>query len=120
MRELVVHVVHETRRAEKPFFYYEFTDQYEWQKASTEDVTNTRDISLAGLVQLGYNPVHCAWSSWAGHWKARNVEKPNIITAKEVSRKFVTAIKRKEDGERKLVDIPCKQRKHTMVGAVDE
>ncbi|MEA3351200.1 MAG: hypothetical protein U9Q82_11300 [Chloroflexota bacterium] len=105
MRELVAHVVHETRRAEKPFFYYEFTDRYEWQKASTEDVTNTRDISLAGLAQLGYNPVHCAWSSWAGHWKARNVEKPSIITAKEVSQKFITAANRKQGADYKLKDI---------------
>lgn len=108
MRELVTHVVHETRRAEKPFFYYEFTDKYEWRKASTEDVTNTRDISLAGLVQLGYNPVHCAWSSWAGHWKPRNVSKPQLISAKEVSRRFTAAVERKQDNKHKLVDVSCK------------
>lgn len=105
MRELVEHVVHETRRAEKPFFYYEYTDQYEQRKASTEDVTNTRDISLAGLIQLGYNPLHCAWSSWAGHWKPRNVSKPRTISANDISQKFKNAVERGMDSTRKRIEI---------------
>jgi hypothetical protein len=105
MQELVTHVVRETRRSERSFFYYEFTDKYEWQKASTEDVTNTRDISLAGLVQLGYNPVHCAWSSWAGHLKSRNVEKPLIITASEVASRFKNAVLRGISHDKKLVNV---------------
>ena len=51
------------------FFYYEWTDQYASGKMSTEDVTNTRDISLAGMIKLGYNPVYCNWNSPVGHWK---------------------------------------------------
>lgn len=51
------------------FFYYEWKDQYADEKASTEDVTNTRDISLAGCAKLGYNPVFCNWDSPVGHWK---------------------------------------------------
>ena len=50
-------------------FYYEWSDQYATEKASTEDVTNTRDISLAGCAKLGYNPVYCNWDSPVGHWK---------------------------------------------------
>ncbi len=105
MQELVMHVVRETRRSEHSFFYYEYTDKYQWQKASTEDVTNTRDISLAGLVQLGYNPVHCAWSSWAGHLKGRNVEKPLIITASEIAARFKNAVIRNISHDKKLVDV---------------
>ena len=105
MRELVEHVVHQTRKAEKPFFYYEYTDQYEQHKASTEDMTNTRDISLAGLIQLGYNPIHCAWSSWAGHWKPRNVSKPRVISASEISQRFTNAVLRKVDANQKHVTI---------------
>ena len=110
MRELVTHVVHETRCAEQSFFYYEYTDKYQWQKASTEDVTNTRDISLAGITRLGYNPVHCAWSSWAGHWKPRNVRKPRFISAIEVAQRFRTAVDRDKSAKMKLVDLHCSRR----------
>ena len=42
------------------FFHYEWKNGYASEKASTEDVQNTRDISLAGQLKLGYNPVRCA------------------------------------------------------------
>ena len=51
------------------WFYYEWKDGFASEKSSTEDVTNTRDISLAGTVKLGYNPVFCNWDSPVGHWK---------------------------------------------------
>jgi hypothetical protein len=51
----------------KPFAYYEWSDKYAANKASTEDVTMTRDISLKGESTLGYNPVYCNWDAWAGH-----------------------------------------------------
>lgn len=51
------------------WFYYEWEDQTASKKASTEDVTNTRDISLAGQVVLGYNPLFANWDAPVGHWK---------------------------------------------------
>lgn len=54
------------------------------QKASTEDVVTTRNISLNGCLKLGYNPVLCNWDAWAGHWKPRCVGKPVILTADRV------------------------------------
>lgn len=51
------------------WFHYEWKDQTQSEKGSTEDVQNTRDISLAGLTKLGYNPVYCNWDSPVGHWK---------------------------------------------------
>lgn len=89
-----------------PWFYYEWEDRYAANKGSTEDVTATRDISLAGLIQEGYNPVHANWDSWAGHWKPKLVGKPQIITADTVSKKLKRSV---EEGRAR--DI-----KHAVVG----
>lgn len=91
-------------REEKPWFYYEFPDQFEAEKCSTEDVTQTRDLSLTGLTQLGYNPVLCNWSAWAGHWKPKCVRKPNLLTPDAINKKYQDAMKRLPWGE-KLVDV---------------
>lgn len=66
------------------YFYYEWTDHTASEKASTEDVTVTRDMSLVGQIKLGYNPIHCAWSSWVGHMKPWCVGKPKMFTAEQV------------------------------------
>lgn len=73
---------------DKPWFYYEWKDKFCAEKASTEDVTMTRDISLVGTQKLGYNPVYCNWDAWAGHWKPKCVSKPQYIQAKDVSKKL--------------------------------
>lgn len=73
---------------DKPWFYYEWKDKYAAEKASTEDVTMTRDVSLVGTQKLGYNPVYCNWDAWAGHWKPKCVGKPQVITADGVSKKL--------------------------------
>lgn len=73
---------------DKPWFYYEWKDIYASEKASTEDVTMTRDLSLVGAEKLGYNPVFCNWDAWAGHWKPKCVGKPVFIEAKGVSEKL--------------------------------
>lgn len=74
--------------SDKPWFYYEWKDKYAAEKSSTEDVTQTRDLSLVGTQKLGYNPVYCNWDSWAGHWKPKCVGKPQVIAAADVSRKL--------------------------------
>lgn len=74
-----------------PWFYYEWTDKYASEKASTEDVTQTRDLSLLGTTDLGYNPVFCNWDAWAGHWKPKCVGKPAVLTAKGVGHKLKDA-----------------------------
>lgn len=84
-----------------PYFYYEYVgdgDECEHcgcrkpgpqsQKGSTEDVTATRDISLGGILQLGYNPVFCNWDAWAGHYKPKCVGKPIIVKADNVAKKM--------------------------------
>ena len=75
-------------RSEQSWFYYEYTDPYQTEKASTEDVTATRDIGMIGQLKLGYNPIHCAWSSWAGHWKPKCVGPPVLLKQEDVGEKF--------------------------------
>lgn len=84
-----------------PYFWYEFSDKEETEKASTEDVTNTRDISLAGQIKLGYNPIHCNWDAWAAHYKPWPVSKPTPVSAHHVAQRFKAAIESgREPGER--------------------
>lgn len=83
------------RRLTPGFFYYEWKDNYAAEKASTEDVTNTRDISLAGSHVLGYNPVFCNWDSPVGHWKPWCVRgRPLIHEAEAVAKTYQRAVLR--------------------------
>lgn len=91
--------------ADKPWFYYEWKDHFAADKASTEDVTQTRDLSLAGTQKLGYNPVYCNWDAWAGHWKPKCVGKPQVIDAKGISDKLRTYWESKADNSTKLVNL---------------
>lgn len=88
-----------------PYFYYryegdgarcthcnEFKPGVQAKKSSTEDVTATVDISLAGQLQLGYNPVFVNWDAWAGHVKPEVVGKPRPVFADKVSAKLKEAI----------------------------
>ena len=70
------------------WFYYEWMDQYATRKASTEDVTMTRDLAIAGTRVLGYNPVLCNWNAWAGHWKPKCVGPPIMLDSKEIGKKL--------------------------------
>jgi hypothetical protein len=91
--------------ADKPWFYYEWKDIYHSDKASTEDVTQTRDLSLAGIQAWGYNPVYCNWDAWAGHWKPLCVGKPILIDAAGVSTKLLTAAQQGVQNGVKLVNL---------------
>lgn len=75
--------------SDKPWFYYEWDDRYAAGKASTEDVTMTRDLSIVGSRVLGYNLVKCNWDAWAGHWKPKCVGKPVTLSAKSLGGKLV-------------------------------
>jgi hypothetical protein len=90
---------------DKPWFYYEWKDMYAAEKASTEDVTMTRDVSLVGAQKLGYNPVYCNWDAWAGHWKPKCVGKPQVITAEGVSKKMKDCWEANVESGVKIVDF---------------
>lgn len=91
MREYTQRCLDAKQNAEQSWFYYEWTDQYQQQKASTEDVTATRDIASHGLLELGYNPLRCNWDAWAGHWKVKCVDKPIRLTSDDVNAKLIRA-----------------------------
>jgi len=74
--------------AGKPWFYYEYEDGVETKKASTEDVTFTRDLSLAGV------PLYVNWDAWAGHWKRILVVKPEPLTISDIRETFVETVLR--------------------------
>ena len=94
--------------ADKPWFYYEWSSKHQAEKASTEDVTQTRDLSLVGTQKLGYNPLFCNWDAWAGHWKPKCVGKPQFIEAKHISSKLKQCWEANFDPEVKIVDLKPK------------
>lgn len=57
-----------------PWFYYEYKDQYRTHKASTEDVTFSRDCALCRI------PIYCNWDAWARHIKTKAVGRPQQQT----------------------------------------
>jgi hypothetical protein len=91
MREYTQRCLDAKQNAEQSWFYYEWTDQYQSEKASTEDVTATRDIASHGLLELGYNPLRCNWDAWAGHWKVKCVDKPICLSSDDVNAKLLRA-----------------------------
>lgn len=84
---------------EPAWFYYEWTDKYESEKASTEDVTFTRDLSLQGM------PCWCNWDSWAGHWKPKCVGRPTVMHIETVRQKFRDAVVLNMKADEKLVTV---------------
>lgn len=85
----------------KGWFYYEWEDKYAANKISTEDGTATRDMALIGCAKLGYNPVHCNWDAWAGHWKPYCVPKPRPVTVEAMTERFrAAAIEGRSDRHR--------------------
>ncbi len=92
MGEIVQRCLDARQNAEQPWFYYEWTDEFKQRKASTEDVTQTRDLAAHGLLQLGYNPLRCNWDAWAGHWKVKCVDKPIVLTVDKVQQKYRDAV----------------------------
>lgn len=74
------------------YFFYEFTDQWQTRKASTEDVTNTREIAMAGQLKYGEPVAFCNWDAWAGHMKPHCVGMPEPIRMEQVSAVYQEAV----------------------------
>lgn len=75
------------------WFYYEFNGGNRSRKNSTEDVTNTREIQMAGIIKHGETVVFCNWDSWAGHYKPKCVGKPAPLPIESVSKVFLDAVR---------------------------
>lgn len=87
------------------YFYYEWTDETASEKASTEDVTVTRDISLVGSVKLGYNPLRVACDSWIGHVKPYTTGRPKIMTAEQIGGVMKRAVLNNISAKDKIVHV---------------
>lgn len=84
----------------KGWFYYEYKDGRHGEKASTEDVTCTRDMSLIVQKKLGYNPLLVAWDCWAGHVKPVIIGKPHRRTLEQIEYRYrQVALDNISDGE---------------------
>jgi hypothetical protein len=92
----------------KSWFYYEYTDAARSRKASTEDVTSTREIQLAGCIKHGEPIVFCNWDSWAMHLKPKRVGKPNVLPIEAVSQAFQEVVRDNVsvDDNRVMLDLP--------------
>lgn len=90
---------------EPPYFYYQYTDEYESEKASTEDVVNFRDISLKGMEKYKESVVFCNWDAWAAHNKIKAVGKPRPLTIEQVTNRFQRARERGVSIEDRIVDL---------------
>lgn len=95
-----------------PFTYYEYEGDGpqcdvcgtpkpgpQSKKASTEDVTFTRDLALAGVPQF------CNWDAWAGHIKRHVVRKPRPYTTDSVAAKMQRAIMSRTNARDRMVAV---------------
>jgi hypothetical protein len=87
------------------WFYYEYEDAECTAKASTEDVTNTREIQMAGILKHGEPVVFCNWDSWAGHLKNKCVGKPHPIRIEQVSQVFAEACRNNISARDQLIHM---------------
>lgn len=86
---LILYDVRVFHKLPPPWFDYEWADEpYRTQKASTEDVFQTRNASLMGMPQF------CAWDCWAGHVKTKTVGKPQPMTVPIIRAAMAKAIVR--------------------------
>jgi hypothetical protein len=83
-----------------PWYRYEFSDETESQKVTTEDVYQTRNAGLLGL------PQYAAMSCWCGHAKSKVVGRPIIITRERVAEAYRDAVRRDVGGDQWLILLP--------------
>jgi hypothetical protein len=87
------------RRLPPPWFAYEYGDREETQKATTEDVYQTRNASMLGLPQM------VLWCSWAAHVKPKYVTKPRPVTKDQVHETLAEAVLRGYDSKKRLAFV---------------
>lgn len=86
------------------WFHYEYTDSFQSEKASTEDVVATRDLAFAIQEICGYNPLRCAWDSWIGHWKPWNVGRPQLFQVEQIAPSYRRAVQQGRSADETVVD----------------
>lgn len=97
--------VEEAKALVHPWFYYEYSDIYQTQKCSTEDVTATRDMSFHGWVATGRETIYCNWDAWAGHVKPKVVRKPRPLDAKAMHAQYRHVVQENQTFDRKMIFV---------------
>ena len=92
-----------------PYFYYEYPDKRQIKKDSTEDVVNTRNISMAGWVAFKEEVVFCNWDCWAAHYKPKAVGRPSIIPVDSISDSFVKAVNEGIESDDRIVHVDFRE-----------
>ena len=72
----------------KPWFYYEWEDDYCSEKKSTEDVTFTRNVAALYLAGMKENVCYVDWDSWALHVKHKKVDRPATTVPYNIMQMF--------------------------------
>lgn len=104
---LILYDMRVFKKLAKPWFAYEYADDFQSAKSTTEDVYQTRNQSLSGM------PVYCAWDSWAVHNKTKRVGKPRILPVDAVGKDMRQAVERKiESGDRLVYLKPPQSNGH--------
>jgi hypothetical protein len=99
---LILIAMEGVKRLTPPWFDYEWADPpYNTQKASTEDVFFTRNLSLLGV------PQYVFWDAWAGHWKRKCVGRPRLWMVDEIREEFVEAVRRDQKTNERIIDVAC-------------
>jgi len=89
------------KKLKPPYFYYEYKTSAESEKASTEDVTFSRDLSMVGT------PIYVLWDSWAGHWKWKCVGRPHSIDVDDVRASLRNAVIKEYEEKHGLPACNC-------------
>lgn len=67
-----------------PWFYYEYTDETNTFKASTEDMVFTRNVTLL-FGKRDLEIAYVDWDAWAYHVKPQFVGKPHTLSIKTIA-----------------------------------
>lgn len=73
--------------APKPYFDYEWNEDHS-EKASTEDVYCTRNLSLFWKMKHDLDVIYAACDSWALHHKPKRVGRPRVTPVEALAKNF--------------------------------
>jgi hypothetical protein len=88
---------------DRGYFYYEY-DTNRTEKHSTEDVTLTRDLSLAWQDNQRAG-CYCAWDCWAEHIKLTHFGKPTALTVESVGKALHAAYRNGKSIHESVVSV---------------
>jgi len=95
----------EAKALTSSWFSYEYGNIYEAEKHSTEDVVATRDMGMVVQKLRGYNPLHCAWNCWAGHYKPKLVGRPRPIYTDAINERYKAAEDRGIESQSRILFV---------------